>query len=148
MKALRGLTNSEKHRYMRHRKEQNRIQSKRSSAETKVVARLKQTPWKWSRQSTWGYRLFDFWCKELGVVIEVDGPEHDQEYDSYRDEYNFRRSGIVVLRIQNHDERELEETIKLIPNPATHKMITTTHQYCNIFIPPQMVSVRFGRRCP
>ena len=35
-----------------------------------------QTPYKWSRQVLWGYRIFDFWCDKLGFAVEVDGPEH------------------------------------------------------------------------
>jgi hypothetical protein len=65
---------------------------------------LEKTGHTWTRQARWGYRLFDFWCCPLGVAVEVDGPEHKQDYDSYRDEYIFRRSGIVVLRVPNRDE--------------------------------------------
>lgn len=67
-------------------------------------AMLKTTGRKWTSSATWGYRIFDWWCHELGIAVEVDGPEHNKDYDAYRDEYNFRRSGIIVLRVRNRNE--------------------------------------------
>lgn len=55
-----------------------------------------------------------FWNSKLGCAIEVDGPEHDRDYDNYRDEYNFRRSGIVVLRVRNKNEEDLDEVLRVV----------------------------------
>jgi hypothetical protein len=46
--------------------------------------------------------------------VEIDGPTHDPEYDAYRDEYNFRRSGIVVLRVRNRNEHDMSRAIVTI----------------------------------
>ncbi len=43
---------------------------------------LKQTRLKWTRQSVWGYRIFDFWCHEKGIAVEIDGLTHDKDYDA------------------------------------------------------------------
>ena len=111
MKKLRYTTNKEQHEYIGRRKEQNLSKALVNDNENWMFDKLKQTEWKWKRQSQWGYRIFDFWCHKLGVAIEVDGPEHDEKYDAYRDEYNFRRSGIVVLRVRNKNEPDANECI-------------------------------------
>jgi very-short-patch-repair endonuclease len=78
---------------------------------TKLVAHTDQ---KWTFQAIWGWRLFDFWCKELGVAVEVDGREHDAEYDRQRDARNSERSAIIVYRVPNFDERVADDVIAAI----------------------------------
>ncbi len=46
--------------------------------------------------------------------MEIDGAEHDQAYDRYRDEYNFRRSGVVVLRVRNGNEMDINHALFVI----------------------------------
>lgn len=117
MKPLRYPTKKEESDYMRMRKEQNLARVPFLKAEgwfhdTYLVDLPKDPRFKFSRQAAWGYRLFDFWFAVLGVAIEVDGPEHDQEYDAYRDRYNFLRSGVVVIRVPNFDEAAAISAIK------------------------------------
>lgn len=106
MKPLRWQTNAEETAYMKMRQSENRIRCARNPNENWMRDKLKATPFKWTRQPTWGYRIFDFFSQVLGVAIEVDGPEHDAGYDAYRDEYNFRRSGLVVIRVRNRNEQD------------------------------------------
>jgi very-short-patch-repair endonuclease len=73
----------------------------------------------WSRQVVWGCRIFDFWCSELGIAVEIDGPEHQIEYDQARDRYNYWRSGIVVLRVPNFDAEVLEMAVRVIREAET-----------------------------
>jgi very-short-patch-repair endonuclease len=115
VKPLRWTTNKEQSNYMRMRVKQNRERSASNPNENWMAEILSLTPYKWKRQVQWGFRVFDFWCHELGIAIEVDGPEHDAEYDHYRDEYNFRRSGIVVFRVKNGDDIRAQETIGTLP---------------------------------
>lgn len=82
---------------------------------------LKSRGEKWTRQVLWGYRIFDFWNPVLGIAIEIDGPEHDPVYDAHRDEYNFRRSAIVVLRVRNQNENDAKAVFELIPRLGTWK---------------------------
>ncbi len=56
-------------------------------------------------------RIFDFFCSELGVVVEVDGPEHNEDWDTFRDEGTFRSSSIVVLRVRNRNEEDAAEAV-------------------------------------
>lgn len=108
MKPLNWNTTAEDAAYMRMRQIQNLATSSRNPNEQWVARRLEELGLKFNRQTIWGRRLFDFWNPVLGIAIEVDGKDHDADYDAYRDEYNFRRSGIVVLRLPNRDELTLE----------------------------------------
>jgi very-short-patch-repair endonuclease len=116
MKPLRFPTKKEEHAYMRERKLQNRARIPWLKAERwfleQHLSRLPRDPiFKYTRQAEWGYRIFDFWFHELGVVVEVDGPEHNAGYDAYRDTYNFLRSGIVVLRVRNYHEGDAAQAV-------------------------------------
>lgn len=113
MKKLNWPTNTERHSYMRMRTEQNRARGL-TKAELWMQRHLLETGHTWKPQAMWGYRIFDFWCHRLGTAVEVDGKEHIKDYDKYRDEYNFRRSGIVVLRVRNfHDADKDSALVKI-----------------------------------
>lgn len=100
--------------YMRKRKHQNIMRSKTNINENWFAEKLDAVNIKYTRQATWGYRIFDFWLHRFGLAIEIDGFEHDKEYDNYRDEYNYRRSGIIVLRVRNKNEKDAEIAINKI----------------------------------
>jgi very-short-patch-repair endonuclease len=119
MKPLRWATNAEQAAYMRGRKDQNLTRALSNSNENWLFARLEATGFKWTRQATWGYRIFDFWCHELGIAVESDGPEHDRQYDAHRDEYNLRRSGVLVLRVRNKNEEDVAVAISAIAEAKT-----------------------------
>jgi len=122
MKPLNWTTKKEHSDYMRMRQEQNISRAVNNTNENWMYAKLLETPYKWKRQALWGYRIFDFWCHNLGIAVEVDGPEHNIKYDAYRDEYNFRRSGILVLRAKNLNEHEAKHCVMLyLKNPFTWK---------------------------
>jgi very-short-patch-repair endonuclease len=114
MKPIKWITTSKKHAYMAHRQEQNKNKSRYNLNENWMADKLKSTSYKWTRQAVWGFRMFDFWCSTVGVAVEVDGIEHKKDYDAYRDEYNFRRSGIVVLRVRNMNEEDAKVAIDTI----------------------------------
>jgi very-short-patch-repair endonuclease len=105
LKPLRYPTTREMSEYMRMRQKQNNARGL-TAAESMALKYLEtHTPHRWGHNAMWGYRLFDFWNAQTGVAFEIDGPEHNEQYDAYRDEYNFIRSGIVVLRVKNFDMR-------------------------------------------
>jgi leucyl-tRNA synthetase len=63
------------------------------------------------------YRYFvaDFYCHSKSVVIEIDGPIHEEtiEYDEFRDsEMKFR--GINVLRLKNEELENLDSALEKI----------------------------------
>ena len=67
---------------------------------------LKRLPWKFRRQAVFGSYIVDFYCPQLGVVVEVDGTQHFLEqgksYDAVRDEY-LKSLGLHVMRYSNAD---------------------------------------------
>lgn len=115
MKLLKWPINKEMSDYMRMRQDQNKAACISNSNENWMRSILEtRTELKWTRQASWGYRLFDFWNAYLGIAVEVDGKEHNHVIDSYRDEYNFKRSGIIVLRVRNRNEEDAAAAIDAI----------------------------------
>jgi len=117
---MRWVTNSQQNEYMRQRQRQNK--AKYVPAEEWAWGQIKgRAGKKWSRQAMWGCRIFDFWCAELGIAVEIDGDTHDPEYDQVRDRYNYYRSGILVLRVKNFDENDLALALAVIDRAETKK---------------------------
>lgn len=114
---MRWIVRPDQAEYMRNRQDQNR--SKSVKAEEWAYGYLKQTQKKWTRQAIWGCRIFDFWCAEIGIAVEIDGMTHNKNYDSIRDEYNFYRSGIVVLRVPNFNDQKMVEALEQIKKSDT-----------------------------
>lgn len=104
---------------MRMRKAQNLHMALRNPNENWLAEKLVDTKVSWSRQATWGCRIYDFWSHELGIAVETDGPEHNKRYDAMRDEYNYRRSGIVVLRLRNKNDADLATVLEKIASAMT-----------------------------
>ena len=48
--------------------------------------------------------IADFYCHSAALVVEVDSPSHDAEYDVERDRV-FAERGILVYRCKNEDVR-------------------------------------------
>lgn len=99
---------------MRMRQSQNIVKSKNNPNEIWMRDKLLSTGLKWKRQAQWGYRIFDFWNHELGIAVEVDGLEHNKIYDVSRDEHNFNRSGILVIRVKNKNESDAVSAVSEI----------------------------------
>lgn len=104
---------------MRMRAEQNKDRSRHNKNEQWAKDILDSTGYKWTPQAQWGYRIFDFWCAKLGVAVEIDGPEHNADYDGYRDEYNFRRSAVVVIRVRNTNDQDMQKAISMLGRIGT-----------------------------
>ena len=54
------------------------------------------------------YFIADFYCDEKKIVIELDGPIHQdtEEYDRFRD-IEMKEKGINVLRLKNDELKNL-----------------------------------------
>ena len=66
------------------------------------------------RQKIIGDYIVDFFCRNLGFVLEIDGESHDFEgdYDEERDKY-FKSLGLKVFHIQDKDiKRDLDSVMK------------------------------------
>lgn len=102
MKACKYISDSKSHAEMKFFKDVNSQSSLRNKNENRFCELLEtKTNLKFSRQAIWGRRIFDVWVDRLGLAFEIDGNEHVERIDKYRDEWIFRRSGIVVIRVKN-----------------------------------------------
>lgn len=105
---MRWTTNAKQHEHMRARTAANRAITGGNGNENWAARSLAQTGLKWTRQAQWGLRIFDFWNAEKGIAVEIDGAEHRKDYDQARDQYNFLRSAIVVLRVRNRNADDMQ----------------------------------------
>lgn len=96
------------------RGKQNMVISRKNYNENMVVPYLKDCGVKYSRQSRWGYRIFDFWFHTKGIALEIDGFEHNTYLDSKRDEENLNISGILTLRVRNGDIEAIKKAVETI----------------------------------
>ena len=82
---------------------------------------------KFRRQHPLGRYIADFYCAEKRLVIELDGSVHhhpdQQAYDQIRQQ-EIEARGLIVLRLRNEQvESDLEQTLDLIADVATHIQI-------------------------
>ena len=78
-----------------------------TSAEKALWQRLRRKQlmgFRFRRQQPIDRFIVDFYCREAGLVVEVDGPVHDapehKEYDAQRSRF-LQERGLVILRFQN-----------------------------------------------
>ena len=57
---------------------------------------------KFKRQVLIGPYIADFVCLERKLIVELDGPLHDEDYDAKRDAY-LKAQGFDILRFKNND---------------------------------------------
>lgn len=113
-KKLHYLTDEEKTEYMRQNRDKCLLNSQSNYNENWFSSILSVNNINHKRQAIWGFRIYDFWIHSIGCAIEIDGPEHDEIYDKYRDIYNYLRSGIVVIRVRNKNHEDAMEAISFI----------------------------------
>src|SRR5438046_8543543 len=69
---------------------------------------------KFRRQSSVGPYIVDFYCPEVGLIIELDGAPHfgptSGEYDQHRTEY-LNQPGLTVVRFEN---KNIKDNIELV----------------------------------
>ena len=80
--------------------------------------RLRPGGFKFRRQHPLGPYVFDFFCRDAGLAIEVDGMAHgmgrNPQHDVQRDAW-VQQQGIDTLRVSANDvQRELEAVVVTI----------------------------------
>ncbi len=79
----------------------------------------KKLGYKFRRQFQIENYIVDFYCRELRIIIELDGPIHDKQksYDKLRTE-NLQKLGLIVVRYTNNQalfERDsMLEDLKIV----------------------------------
>ncbi len=72
----------------------------------KYVLKAKHTSYTFNRQRPVLNYIADFMCKELKLIIEVDGSSHDSEEAQIKDairQQNLEEAGFKVIRFTNED---------------------------------------------
>lgn len=75
---------------------------------------------KFRRQDPIDRFLVDFCCRDLKLIVEVDGSSHDckAEYDGRREE-SLKQKGYRVVRVSNEDvNNDLDAVARLIAREA------------------------------
>ncbi len=103
------------------------LRSEMTPAELELWSKIRNRlcgGYKFRRQQIIDGFIADFYCAEVGLVIELDGPIHDRqaEYDKHRDAV-FAQRKLTVLRIPNprvlgEIDTVLSEIVTLCRNPA------------------------------
>lgn len=119
MKSIGWPTNSESHQQMRNNQRACLKASLKNPNENWMEQKLLNCGFSFTRQAQWGFRIFDFWCHKLGIAVEVDGPSHNRAWDKARDEHNYHKSGIVVLRVRNMNEDDANRCVTSILQSCT-----------------------------
>ena len=98
-----------------------------TDAEKLLWSRLRanQTGLKWRRQVPIGPYIVDFMCKRPGLVVELDGGQHDETVDATRTAY-LEGLGLKVMRFWNNETlHNLNGVMEMIldeinkhPNPS------------------------------
>lgn len=74
-----------------------------------LLRRFREVGLSFRRQHSIGWYIADFYCPKAKLVIELDGPVHENdesiEYDRIRDEF-MKSSGLTVIRFKNHEITE------------------------------------------
>ena len=58
---------------------------------------------KFRRQAITGYRIVDFFCPAVGLVVELDGETHEPDRDQRRDEKLAETTEFAIVRFRNED---------------------------------------------
>jgi len=87
-----------------------RLRTEPTKAEKVLWAALRKRSllgFRFQRQRAFEKFIVDLYCSQARLVIEVDGPIHDQQQadDANREEY-LKRIGLTVLRFRNEDVLE------------------------------------------
>ena len=79
----------------------------------------KQLGFRFRRQFGIDRYVVDFYCPELRLVIEIDGPTHELDNDKYRQE-NIELLGINVIRFTN---KQIATDINLVVEEIKSKLL-------------------------
>ena len=89
---------------------------------------LKQHPLFYRIDREWiEFFIADFYCAKLRLVIELDGPIHEnnKDYDSERD-LKLSTKGILVVRILNEELQDVNSVISKLKMILMNRKIDIT----------------------
>src|SRR5689334_8568733 len=86
-----------------------RLRVRQTEMERRLWARLRDRQvlgCKFRRQVPIGFHIVDFACKELALVVELDGGQHCESAEDAARDAELREAGWRVLRVSNADAHE------------------------------------------
>ena len=66
---------------------------------------LKDYPVPFTKQKVLGKYIADFYCAKAKLVIELDGSQHDEDWERYKDDERtafLEEYGLLVIRFKNN----------------------------------------------
>ena len=83
--------------------------------------------------------IVDFFIEKPGLIIEVDGPEHDEKWDAHRDKRIKETFDYTVVRIKNKDMVDQNREMR-------NKLLTT---FANLYnTNPQILKQSYWSKKP
>jgi very-short-patch-repair endonuclease len=85
---------------------------------------LRQHPLFYQIDKNWvDFFIADFYCSELQLIIELDGPIHKYRIEEDKErESKLTSRGFSILRIKNEQLSEIELVIELIRETINHQI--------------------------
>jgi len=82
----------------------------------KHLSSKKMKGYTFNRQKPLLNYIVDFYCKELNLVIEIDGSSHDHKYDSDKSRQSeLESNGLHFLRFEDKDvKRDIHNVLRTI----------------------------------
>jgi len=95
--------------YQKEQKEKSKVSKTENWFHRKYVTEFTKRTWiKITRQVRRGTRIFDFWCHEKWIAIEIDWGYHTEKWKEEKDKkydyYNLQKHWVLVIRIDNRDD--------------------------------------------
>ena len=93
------------------------------------LSRKQMLGYDFDRQKPIDNYLVDFYCKELKLVIEVDGQSHEHEEVSLNDQKRQAKLESLGVRFLRFDDLEVKREMKYVLNQIHSWIIENTHPY-------------------
>jgi very-short-patch-repair endonuclease len=73
------------------------------------------------------FYIVDFYCSELKLIIELDGPIHEYHIEQDKErESKLKSRGFFILRIKNEELSEIDPVIELIHETIDNQLSNAT----------------------
>jgi hypothetical protein len=74
-----------------------------------MARKLATTRRRWRRRAP-----FQFWQHELGVLVELDRPDHDKSIDAVHERAAFYERGVMVIHVEEFSDKSAAEALRAI----------------------------------
>ncbi|MDZ7606454.1 MAG: endonuclease domain-containing protein [Cyclobacteriaceae bacterium] len=71
--------------------------------------------------------IVDFYCKELQLVVEIDGSSHTNKDNAMKDELRQQRLESLGIHFLRFDDLDVKQNIKYVLNSIHEWIVANTH---------------------